>query len=148
MKRCLILVVAALLSFSITEANAEQIQFKKLPRVIQKFLIVNFQEEAVATIDKQVKEAATYYVVTLKGGTEVEFDNQGVIQKATAAKGFLLPNSLVPTQIITVMTKHYPLQQIVLFETIKDGYEISFANGGSITFSNEFDFRLINTRRN
>lgn len=147
MKRCLILAVTALLTFSIGKVNAEQIQFKKLPRVIQKFLTGNFETDAIATIDKQLQTKAVSYIVDLKDGTKIEFDANGVIHRAAANKGQLLASCLVPEPIYTSLAKHYPRQQIVKFETIQDGYEIFFIKGGSITFNKEFNYRLINVRK-
>lgn len=90
-------------------------------------------------IDKQ-SIGGDEYKVTFADGTEVEFDSNGKIEEAKAAKGSSLPESIIPAKVLAYVKANYANQKIVKIDFEKNKTEVELTSGMDLEFNAAGDF--------
>lgn len=84
-------------------------------------------------IEKNVLGKVEDYEVTLKNGTEVTFDANGVITEVEAGSNGV-PTSLLLPDIVNYVKKNCKNQKIVQLDVKKNSYEIELQDGRELVF--------------
>lgn len=79
------------------------------------------------------------YRAELSNGTEIVFDAQGLWLEVDC-KFSLLPDGIVPTEIVEDLAGRYPDAGIYKIERAMGGYEISISNGLELIYSADGTF--------
>ncbi|WP_081968481.1 PepSY-like domain-containing protein [Porphyromonas cangingivalis] len=140
----LILVMATI--FGCKDTDDQVIQPSKLPAAAQSFIETNFPgaQFVLVTVDKDFAE--TTYDVVLNNGVKLEFDAKGE-WKEVEARPSEVPANIIPNQIRTYVTEHYPETKIVKINRDPNDYEVDLSNGVELKFnSNTFAIIDIDTK--
>lgn len=130
----LILVMATI--FGCKDTDDQVIQPSKLPAAAQSFIETNFPgaQFVLVTVDKDFAE--TTYDVVLNNGVKLEFDAKGE-WKEVEARPSEVPANIIPNQIRTYVTEHYPETKIVKINRDPNDYEVDLSNGVELKFNSK-----------
>ena len=113
------------------------IEVDKLPDAAQKFLKQYFAGESVSLAKVDVEMVSKEYEVMLADGTRVDFNNSGEWIDVDC-KFKVVPEGIVPRQIVDYVAKTYPDVKILRIERDRHTYEVSLSNRLELTFDKKF----------
>ena len=119
-----------------TFADDRVITFEQIPAAAKAFVFNSFPGHTIshATIDTDFGK--TTYEVYLDNGTELEFDNNGTIEKVDC--GFnAVPSSIVPEAIANYVRTHYPGTQVTKIDKKSYGYKVELSNNLELKFNHQ-----------
>lgn len=105
----------------------------RLPKESKTLLDTYFAEKTCLLVKKENRE----YEVIFKGGESIEFDSRGR-WKEIDCQATVVPDALVPEQILTFVRNNYPENRIVRIERQSRGYEIKLNNQVELDFNRNF----------
>lgn len=142
MKSLLKITLSVLLLFMITVASAQDkaISFTKLPAKAQAFVKKHFSEKEVVKVSMDTEYLfKKEYELTLKSGSNIEFDADGVWKKVEMKKS-AVPAILIPATISQYIHKSFPNTFVKEIKKNRNGYDVEISNGLDLEFSNEGKF--------
>ena len=137
MKRILVLFVSIFAFAALIKADDKPIPFDKLPDLAKTFVKTNFPSAKVlySSIDDDI--IAPDYEVILDNGFEIQFRNDGRMEKIDANSG-VISESLIPEKIRDYIKSNYPNVTYKEYEVGARSYEVKISNGLELTFNSEF----------
>lgn len=137
MKRILVLFVSIFAFAALIKADDKPIPFDKLPDLAKTFVKTNFPSAKVlySSIDDDI--IAPDYEVVLDNGFEIQFRNDGRLEKVDANSG-VISESLIPEKIRDYIKSNYPNVTYKEYEVGARSYEVKISNGLELTFNSEF----------
>ncbi|PRD57202.1 PepSY-like domain-containing protein [Sphingobacterium gobiense] len=142
MKSLLKITLSVLLLFTITTAPAQDkaVSFTRLPAKAQAFVKKHFSEKEVVKVSMDTEYLfKKEYEVTLRSGSNIEFDADGAWKKVEM-KGSPVPAILIPATITQYIHKSFPNTFVKGIVKNRNGYEIEISNGLDLEFTNEGKF--------
>lgn len=119
--------------------NATEITVENLPVNARTYLATHFDGVNIVRVVKVNTYVGIKYDVTLANGFEVEFDDDGDWTEIDG-ENQALPNSVIPTNILTYVTTQYAQNFIVKIEKTTLGYEVDLNNDVDLLFDAEGNF--------
>lgn len=137
MKRILVLLVSIFAFAALIKADDKPIPFDQLPDLAKTFVKTNFPSAKVlySSIDDDI--IAPDYEVILDNGFEIQFRNDGRLEKVDANSG-VISESLIPEKIRDYIKSNYPNVTYKEYEVGARSYEVKISNGLELTFNSEF----------
>ncbi|MFD1165632.1 PepSY-like domain-containing protein [Sphingobacterium daejeonense] len=117
-----------------------------LPNTAAQFLSKNFNGvKILSVVEEKEGLSGLEYDVLLENGIEIKFNKNGEwldidAQNDSAA----LPDSLIPTSILSYVKQNYPNTGINSIETARHGYDVELTNGLDLEFDKDGKFIRIN----
>lgn len=119
--------------------DEQSISYGKLPSAARIFIETFFPEESCTYAEREKDDGRKEYRAELSNGTEIVFDAQGLWLEVDC-KFSLLPDGIVPTEIVEDLAGRYPDAGIYKIERAMGGYEISISNGLELIYSADGTF--------
>ena len=137
MKRILVLFVSIFAFVALIKADDKPIPFDQLPDLAKTFVKTNFPSAKVlySSIDDDI--IAPDYEVVLDNGFEIQFRNDGRLEKVDANSG-VISESLIPEKIRDYIKSNYPNVTYKEYEVGARSYEVKISNGLELTFNADF----------
>lgn len=137
MKRILVLFVSIFAFAALIKADDKPIPFDQLPDLAKTFVKTNFPSAKVlySSIDDDI--IAPDYEVILDNGFEIQFRNDGRLEKVDANSG-VISESLIPEKIRDYIKSNYPNVTYKEYEVGARSYEVKISNGLELTFNADF----------
>lgn len=135
MKKIMIL-AAAMLLFSVTSARADHdrpIQFNQLPVAAQEFINTYFADQKVSFAKEERDFMEVRYEVMFTNSIKINFYKDGQ-WKEISCKYSVLPEGIVPEQIMTYVSTNFPGVQIHAIDRDRRDIEVELTNGLELTF--------------
>lgn len=141
--RTLIIMLVSLMIWpaqSVFAADDKTIQVNAMPVAAQQFIKDNFAQTPVirATVDKGFFNDE--YKAYLKGGGEIEFDNQGQWTEIKTTQKGGVPASVIPQPIKTFVENNNASSTIIEIDRDKIGYDVKLAGGVELKFDTAGNF--------
>ena len=115
-------------------ADDKMIAPEQLPETAKTFITAQFPDNPVLLAQKDADFTKTKYEVTLKDGTEIDFDKKGEWDKVDC-KMNAIPAALLPQAIATYVETNFPDMVVVKIDKERNGYEIKLSNDLDLTFN-------------
>lgn len=117
-------------------AEDRPVAYEQLPVPAKEFINANYPGEKVSfsVIDDDLIKPD--YTVRLADGTEIQFRNNGALEKISARTG--IPASVVPVQISDYVKANFPGSVIVEYEIGRRGFSVDLSNGPELRFNGKF----------
>lgn len=138
MKRLMTLTLCLFALLGAVKADDDKpITVNELPQKAQEFIKQFFSQNEVsyAKMEKDLWEKK--YDVVFINGEKVEFDKNGAWEEVNC-KFSVVPDPIIPQQIRTYLTQHYPQVKVLKIERDKKGYEVKLNNKLEIKFNSNF----------
>lgn len=137
MKQIITAVAVFVLSLSCVMADDRPVSFELLPSQAQAFVNANYPGEKVLYITVDDDLIRPDYKVVLVNGVEIQFNNDGSLEKIDAKKSGV-PENLIPAQILSYVKNHYPDAFVTEYEIGVRHYEAKLSNRLELTFNKHF----------
>lgn len=138
------MIIAAVLLFVVTAPacadNDKPVAVTELPQAAQQFIKNHFPKEKVAFAKLERDFLEVQYEVVFTNSTKLEFYKNGE-WKEIDCKYSLVPKAVIPAQIVSYISEHYPDTNVVKLERDSREYEAKLTNGLELTF--DLSFNLI-----
>lgn len=138
MKKLITLTVCFFTLFGIAKADDDKpISVKELPKNALEFIQKYFPKNEVsyAKLEKDLWDKK--YEVVFVNGEKIEFDKNGG-WKEVECKFSSVPEAIIPEQIKTYITKHYPEVKVLKIERDSKKYEVKLSNKLELKFNLQF----------
>ena len=138
MKKIFFMVLALMFSVSVLRADDRPVSFEKLPTAAQQFVKSKFPDLKVlyATMDDDL--IFPEYELMLEGGVELQFANNGTLEKIQMRTPASIPVGIVPQQILDYVKLHYPDAVCTEYEIGRRSYEVKLSNRLELKFNSHF----------
>lgn len=139
----IIFLAASMLLLSVTSARADHdrpVQFDQLPAQAQEFIRTYFPEEKVSFAKEERDFMEVRYEVMFTNSIKVEFYKDGR-WKEIDCKYSVLPEGIVPEQIVTYVNSNFPGVKIHAIDRDRRDIEVELTNGLELTF--DLNYNLI-----
>lgn len=117
--------------------NEKPITVKELPAAAQTFLNNHFSGKKIALAKKETEFFGTTYDVIFTNGDKIEFDRNGN-WKEVKCKYSLVPEAVVPAQILKYVKENYPGANVLEIEKGDRDYEVKLSNRVDLEFDTAF----------
>lgn len=117
--------------------NDRPITVEQLPNKAQEFIKQNFPKSEVAYAKEEKDFWDKKYEVVFVNGEKVEFDKNGLWEEVDC-KYSVVPDTIVPQQIKTQVTKQFPKATILKIERDSRGYEVKLNNRFELKYNTTF----------
>ncbi|KUF43906.1 PepSY-like domain-containing protein [Myroides marinus] len=118
----------------------------ELPSTAQKFLKDTFAGAEVVLAKKELDREGDEYKVYLSNGVKVEFDKVGNWIEVEVKHTAIMPETVVPVNVMTYVKTHYSTYKIVSIEKERDTFQIELVKGNQeveLLFDKEGNFLRI-----
>lgn len=112
----------------------------ELPNDAQQYIETHFGGIEVSQVVKDIDGLRHSYDVYLANGVELEFNKSGEVRSVENKRNDRLPNSVVPTKILSYVEENFPDQYIVSWDIDDRDQEVELSNGMDLKFSKSGDF--------
>ena len=112
------------------------VDFNRLPAPAQAFVNGYYSDVKVLYVTKDDDIILPDYSVRLENGVELQFANNGELEKIEAPAG--VPDGIVPVQIVEYVKSNYASAVILEYEVGKVTYEIRLSNRLELKFNSSF----------
>lgn len=139
----IIFLAASMLLLSVTSARADHdrpVQFDQLPAQAQEFIRTYFPDEKVSFAKEERDFMEVRYEVMFTNSIKVEFYKDGR-WKEIDCKYSVLPEGIVPEQIVTYVNSNFPGVKIHAIDRDRRDIEVELTNGLELTF--DLNYNLI-----
>ncbi|MBX3239454.1 MAG: PepSY-like domain-containing protein [Chitinophagaceae bacterium] len=133
-----------LLSFALVSASCEKekiVSENDLPATGKNYITTHFPDQKIAQAIKEFDDLKKTYKVYLDNGVKLEFNRSGEIRKIEGNSK--LPDSVIPSQILTYVTDNYPAEYIKKWELDDNRQEVELSNGLDLEFDRNGNFLRI-----
>lgn len=133
-----------LLSFALVSASCEKekiVSENDLPATSKNYITTHFPDQKIAQAIKEFDDLKKTYKVYLDNGVKLEFNRSGEIRKIEGNSK--LPDSVIPSQILTYVTDNYPAEYIKKWELDDNRQEVELSNGLDLEFDRNGNFLRI-----
>jgi len=113
----------------------------RLPGNAQTYITQHFSDFEILQVVKERDDLKTSYEVYLSEGYKLDFNKNGKIRGVEGSNR--LPDSVVPSSILTYVNTYYPDQFVRNWELDDRGQEIKLSNGMELQFDKEGNFLRI-----
>lgn len=137
MKQIITALAVLVLSLSCAMADDKPVSFNLLPQAAQTFVNANYPGEKISYITVDDDLIRPDYKVVLVNGVEIQFNNDGSLEKIEARKTGV-PENLIPAQIMSYVKNHYPDVFVTEYEIGTRHYEVKLSNRLELTFNKHF----------
>lgn len=139
-KTSLILFVFGLLFSFNTQAQDRQLSQQETPKEIKAYVAENFSNHKIVSVEEEKKYVGLEYEVELDDDTTIEFDQAFTVTKIdTEHKP--LPANLVPDNIKSYVSKHYPNMHITSWEKKRKGEKVELNDDLELYFDDSGRFK-------
>jgi len=115
---------------------------QETPKEIKAYVAKNFPNHKIISVEKKKKYIGLEYEVELDDETTLEFDEVFKVTKIdTEHKP--LPENLVPANIKSYVTKHYPDMKITSWEKKRKGEKVELNDDLELYFDNNGKFKRL-----
>ena len=122
--------------FTVSACSGERPgSFDQLPKTAQEVISQHFDKDNIAKITIDNDEKKSEYEVRFANGTELDFDQHGLLTKIKCKKT-QVPDTLIPTEISAHVKTNYPATFIIEWEKEKKGSKVELNNGIELKFNN------------
>lgn len=135
MKRFLFIVMSIVFSLA-CEADDRLINVEQLPSAAKEFIKTYFPEEKVSVAYADDDIIRPDYTVILSNGAEIDFENDGSLEKIEYRAG--IPATIIPVQIVEYVKTNYPSAAIIGYEVGRREYEVKLSNNLELKFNGKF----------
>ena len=136
MKKILFVMSVVLISMACV-AGDRPLVYEQLPAPAKEFINANYPGEKISYITVDDDLIRPDYKVVLVNGVEIQFNNDGSLEKIEARKTGV-PENLIPAQIMSYVKNHYPDVFVTEYEIGKRHYEVKLSNRLELTFNKHF----------
>ncbi|RQP18155.1 MAG: hypothetical protein EAS52_06420, partial [Parapedobacter sp.] len=112
-----------------------------LPSKAQTYITQHFPEHEILQVVKERDDLKTSYDVYLSEGYNLDFDKNGNIVGVEGSKK--LPDSVIPSSILTYVNANYSDYFILDWELDDRGQEVKLSNGMELQFDKNGNFQRI-----
>lgn len=139
----IIFLAASMLLLSVTSARADHdrpVSFEQLPAQAQEFIKAYFPDEKVSFAKEERDFMEVRFEVMFTNSIKVEFYKDGR-WKEVDCKYSVLPEGIVPEQIVTYVNNNFPGVKIHAIDRDRRDIEVELTNGLELTF--DLNYNLI-----
>ncbi len=133
-----------LLSFAFIFASCEKekvVSQNDLPATSNTYITTHFPDQKIVQVVKDVDDLKTTYEVYLDNGVRLEFNKSGEVFDIEGNSK--LPDSVIPSQILTYVTTNYADHHIKGWEKEKTKQDVKLSNGLTLEFDLNGNFLRI-----
>lgn len=130
-------------TLSATSCKAQPIDFVELPKEAKTLIETYFSANEPLLIMKEYDDGKLKYEVSLTDGTTMEFFRNGEWKEISCGIESVIPDVIVPTQILSVVKQKYPKATIKKVEKGSRDIEVTLDNRVEITFDKNFRVKEI-----
>lgn len=125
-------------AFALTAgADDKPVTFEQLPDAAKTFITSNFKGIKILFASMDDDLIRPDYEVRLADGTEIDFDNDGRLEKVEMKSG-AVPSGIVPVQVKDYVKANYQDVLIREYEIGLRHYEVKLSNGLELKFNKSF----------
>lgn len=139
MKKILLLIVCAVVAFSVSAAP-QKVDFDKLPNNSQEFIQKNFPREKVKTVEMDRESSWDKYTVTFTSGNQISFEGGSGDWSKIMMKDGYVPMTAIPAKIKSYTGVNYPRTGVEMIETTADGYKVKLKDGTFLYFDKDGNY--------
>lgn len=133
-----------LFSFALILASCKKekvVSENDLPATSKSYITTHFPDQKITQAIREYDDLKKSFTVYLDNGVKLEFNRSGEIRQIEGnAK---LPDSVIPSQILTYVTTNYPGQYIKKWELEDNRQDIELSNGLDLEFDRNGNFLRI-----
>lgn len=137
MKRIVSLLFVLSAFAMIAGADNKPVTFEQLPDAAKTFITSNFKAVKILFASMDDDLIRPDYEVRLADGTEIDFDNDGRLEKIEMKSG-AVPSGIVPVQVKDYVKANYQDVLIREYEVGLRHYEVKLSNGLELKFNKSF----------
>lgn len=133
-----------LLSFAFIFASCEKekvVSENDIPANSKNYITTHFPDQKITQAIKEIDDLRTTYIVYLDNSVKLEFNKSGEIRKIEGNSE--LPDSVIPSQILTYVESNYPSEYIKKWELDDNRQEVKLSNGLDLEFDKNGNFLRI-----
>jgi hypothetical protein len=132
--------IVAIIAWSCSDDDDEQILSDKLPMTAQNFILSYFEETSTDKVERHDSGSKTTYQVWLSNGVYIKFDAIGAWIEVDGQESQALPTGFIPEKIVNLVTTDYPFFSINAIEKISTGYKVTLTDGAHLYFDTDAEF--------
>jgi len=144
MKKCLLPIIAIMLSVTACADDVVNITTDKLPSKSQKIIETCFEGKEIESCVIERRASLTQYEVEFKNGDKLQFAKNGNCTEVKCKK-HAVPDALVPSRIREYVGNYYAGNEIRSIEHDGKLYEVILDDKAELTFNSSF--RLISIEK-
>lgn len=137
-----ILIFSFLIAGFNSTAQKRYISENELPASVRSYITTHFNNNKIIQSKEKKKDYGTYYKVKLDQRVKLEFDSHNKI-KEIKSKSKKLPDSVIPSAILSYVKKNYPNNVILQWELEDNKQEIELDNKLELEFDMDGKFLRI-----
>lgn len=133
-----------LLSFAFIFASCEKekvVSENDIPANSKNYITTHFPDQKITQAIKEIDDLRTTYIVYLDNSVKLEFNKSGEVRKIEGNSE--LPDSVIPSQILTYVETNYPSEYIKKWELDDNRQEVKLSNGLDLEFDKNGNFLRI-----
>lgn len=131
------MLVSLTASMSVTIYAGTPIKQSELPETSQAFISQYFSKDEIKKVEKDNGRRGLEYEVDFNSGAEIEFNSDGGWKEVKAAKGFAVPDEIVPDAISQYVKTNFKDESIVEISRKRGGYSIKLSNGKELSMTED-----------
>ena len=135
MKKILFVMSVVLISMACV-AEDRPLVYEQLPAPAKEFINANYPGEKVSYVVVDDDVIKPDYTVRLANGVEIQFENNGALEKISARTG--VPAAVVPVQIADYVKTNFPDAVVVEYEIGRRDFSVDLSNGLELRFNGKF----------
>ena len=114
------------------------VQVGELPTVATAYIETHFPGEQILQVKRELDNLRKSYDVILSNGFKLEFSKTGDVKGVEGTSA--LPNSVIPSKILTYVQTNYAGQAIFDWELDDNRQEVKLQNGLELVFDKQGNF--------
>ncbi len=141
MRKFIYLIIATLtMSVAAICQNKVIVSDTNYPEEITKFVGSHFGGDRITKLELDNDDARAKYDVNLSNDVKLEFDNNMKVIEVKSKSKSKLPDSVIPSALLSFASSNYPKQRIIAWEMEKGYQVIELNNGKELLFDLNGEF--------
>ncbi len=121
-------------------AEEQPVAFDKMPAEAQEFVQKYFAGEPIRAVHLDRDSKWNTYTVYFENGNQIAFDGGNCECSAMEMKHGSIPTAVLPAQLQSYLSQHYPSQGVVKLQRTDGGYMAGLSNGVCVDFDKQGNF--------